>query len=405
MQTVLPKKRLLVNLKIVERCNLNCTYCYFFNGEDQSYQSHPKHLSKNMVLKIAAYLKQGCEELKVTELTLIFHGGEPLIYSKAHFDWMCTLFSETFNSSTTIRYSLQTNGTLINEQWANLLLKHNVGVGISLDGPEIYNDKYRIDHRNFGSYQSVITGLKKLKDGFKDKSNSIGALCVINPEFSADIIYKHLAKDLRLKSFDFIIPDYHYDNPPPFPAKKYGEYLIDLFHAWISDEVDNESEEVELRIMSSSVGRFFGFSSLLYGSGKSDNNQLLPLITISSNGDLSPLDELRTTDPKFRESRKNIENTSLKDFFALPLFNIIEQATNTLSKKCQECCWSEICEGGGLVNRYRTENKFDNPSIYCEGLMLFYSHVAKYLLENGFPFEEMKRNLKLQEEKEVETII
>jgi uncharacterized protein len=394
MQRNFVGKRLLVNLKIVERCNLNCTYCYFFNGEDQSYQSHPKHLSRDMVRNIAAYLKNGCEALNVTELSFIFHGGEPLIYSKANFDWMCTLFSETFPSTVRVRFSLQTNGILIDEKWAKLLLKHDVGVGISIDGPEIYNDKYRIDHKNSGSHQRVVSGLKNLKAGFKDKANSIGALCVINPEFSANIIYKHLAEDLKLKSFDFIIPDYNYDNPPPFPPEQYGQYLTDLFYSWVNNETD-EDEEAEVRIMSSSIGRFFGFSSLVYGVGKTACNQLLPLMTISSNGDLGPLDELRSTDPKFREARKNIANTSLKDFFELSYFDEIAQASAVLPDKCQECCWSEICEGGGLVNRYSTQNKFNNPSIYCDGLKLFYSSVAKYLLENGYPLEEMQRNLKL----------
>ena len=366
-------KRLLVNLKIVERCNLNCTYCYFFNGEDQSYQSHPKHLAKEQALKIAHFLQQACSDLNITELSFIFHGGEPLIYPKAHFDWMCSLFSETFPSTITIRYSIQTNGTLITKEWAQLLLKHHVGVGISLDGPEIYNDKYRIDHKNSGSYKSVISGLKNLKKEFKNKSSAIGALCVINPEFSAGVIYKHLAKDLNLKSLDFILPDYNYDNPPPFTPEQYGKYLIALFYSWINDE---EEEETQVRFMSSNIGRFFGFSSLLYGVGKVGCDQLLPLITLSSNGDLAPLDELRTTDPTFREHRKNINNISLKDFFNLNLFDAINQASATLPKKCLDCCWSEICEGGGLVNRYSTKNKFDNPSIYCDGLMLFYSTVA-----------------------------
>lgn len=393
MQANLQNKRLLVNLKIVERCNLNCTYCYFFNSEDQSYQSHPKHLSRDQVINISRFLKQGCEELNITELNIIFHGGEPLIYSKVNFDWMCSLFSETFPSNVSVYYSLQTNGTLIDEKWTKLFLKHKVRIGISIDGPESYNDKYRIDHKQTGSYQKVISGLNNLKKGFKEQSSSIGALCVINPEFSAQIIYKHLSKDLKLKSFDFIIPDYNHDNPPPFTSEQYGQYLIDLFYSWIADD---EGEEVELRIMSSSVGRFFGFSSLLYGMGKVACNQLLPLMTISSNGDLGPLDELRSTDPSFREDRKNINEVTIKEFLDLNIFNEIKSASETLPKKCESCCWSAICEGGGLVNRYSTTNKFDNPSIYCEGLMMFYSHVAKYLLENGFPLEEMQRNLKLQ---------
>lgn len=386
-------KSLLVNLKISERCNLNCSYCYFFNGKDQSYKAHPKSFSRDLIIKTAAFLKEGCIELGITDLDLIFHGGEPLLYAKNEFDWMCEYFNAQLKPLVNLNFSLQTNGTLINSEWADLFLKHNVGVGISIDGPQKYNDLYRFDHFGKGSHHAVVKGIKLLQQVFQEHAGkSIGALCVINPEFSAREIYQHLSKELNLKSFDFILPDYIYDNPPPHSAETYGNFLIDLFNEWTQDP----DQDINIRILSSSVGRFFGYPSKIYGLGRLDSSQsMLPLITISTNGDLAPLDELRSTDPTFRNNRINISKTSLKKFLKSKMFDEIALASETLPEKCSKCCWGAVCEGGGLVYRYSSINKFNNPSIYCDGLMNFFSNIAKYLLENGFPLDEMKKNLML----------
>lgn len=306
---------------------------------------------------------------------------------------MCTYLSNHLQLSVKIKYSIQTNGTLIDNEWAHLFLKHKIGVGISLDGPEKSNDKYRIYHSGKGSHQAVVKGINILNQIYSDNSFGFaGTLCVINPQNSATEIYQHFSKDLKLHAFDFIIPDYTHDNPPPYPAKEYGKFLIDLFKAWIQDE----DQTINIRVLSSSVGRFFGFNSQIYGIGKLENIEtLLPLITISSNGDLSPLDELRSTDPRFRDNRKNIFSTSLKEFISLDIFKDIALASETLPEKCSNCCWSTVCEGGGLVERYSTENKFNNASVYCDGLMDFFAHIAKYLLDNGFPLQELEKNLLL----------
>lgn len=70
--------RLEVVLKIVERCNIDCTYCYFFNGQDESFKKHPKSISKNTVNQVSVFLKAAIDDLHIDEIMIIFHGGEPM---------------------------------------------------------------------------------------------------------------------------------------------------------------------------------------------------------------------------------------------------------------------------------------------------------------------------------------
>jgi uncharacterized protein len=67
-------------------------------------------------------------------------------------------------------------------------------------------------------------------------------------------------------------------------------------------------------------------------------------------------------------------------------------AHSELSESCQECCWLKVCGGGLMVNRYKGRD-FRNPSVFCDGLKMFYAHAAAYLLEKGLPWKHLKEVL------------
>jgi uncharacterized protein len=90
-------KSLSLVLKITERCNLNCSYCYYFNGLDQSYKDKPAVMSKNTLAKVIDFLLQGIKELEVDSLSIILHGGEPLLIPKLYFDYICEQLISNFS--------------------------------------------------------------------------------------------------------------------------------------------------------------------------------------------------------------------------------------------------------------------------------------------------------------------
>ena len=145
------------------------------------------------------------------------------------------------------------------------------------------------------------------------------------------------------------------------------------------------------------LGQLIGEERLIYGIGavnQENEESLFPIITIRSNGDLEPTDELMSTDPEtVTKTNCNIFNTSLKDFLKHPIFEELRLAQTVLPLECQKCCWGKVCGGGGLVNRFSKENRFNNPSVYCEGLKDLFSHLTSYLLNSGVSLSKIESAL------------
>lgn len=380
--------RLEVILKTVEKCNINCTYCYFFNGQDDSYKEHPKYISEKTINQVSGFLKKAIEDLSIDEIMLIFHGGEPLLQKKSEFNLMCQMFKNELSSKTKLTFAVQTNATLITDKWIDLFEAHNVGVGISLDGPKSYNDKFRIDHRGKGTYDRVIKGLNLLNDAARDERiKPPGLLSVINSKISPELIYKHFVHDLKFKFLDFLLPDTTHDFVDEDTLNAFGDYLSELFQCWVKD--DDPSIRIKL---------FNTYIFALTKDSQEDNNNFLEnvqVITIASNGNVAPNDVLRNTqywDPK---NEPNIFRESLIEILNSDLFLYIQNQKENAPSACEECCWKNICKGGSLINRYSKKNNFNNSSVYCDSLKSFYAEITTYLLSNGISFQKINNNLKL----------
>lgn len=218
----------------------------------------------------------------------------------------------------------------------------------------------------------------------KDK---VGALSVINPEFDQRVVYRHFVDDLGFKSMNFLLQDYNYDNPPPYDPKVCGSLLRNIFAEWIKDN----DPKINISFFTSLINLFKEKHSLIYGIGAQLTSSL-PILTIASNGDLSPVDELRNTDIALMHNQ-NVANVTFKEFLNSQYFDTLRNAFEISPSKCQTCCWEKICKGGGIVNRYCSTNRFDNPSIYCEGLKEIYSTMAAFILKSGYPLSEMQEKL------------
>lgn len=370
-----------VIIKTVERCNINCTYCYFFNMGEESYKRHPIYIPWQNIKAIVQFLKEGVTALNIDTLAVEFHGGEPLMQKREQFDKMCELITCELSPLVKLELGLQTNGMLINNEWIELFIKYKVGVGISLDGPKKYHDRYRLDHRGQGTYERVAEKIAFIQNHPKaHQFEGIGILSVINPAFNAREIYHHFVHNLNLDAIDFLLPDFSHGDKLPAAPEQYGEFLISLFDAWTLDD----NPRIDIRFLNSTLGAFYGKTSRIYGVGPMMPDEL-PLITISSAGDLSPTDELRTSCPEVMYNGSTVHNKRLADFLADEPFEKLRYAQNTLSAECLNCPWLNVCGGGGLIHRYDRKSKtFSNPSIYCSGLKMFYAHVATYLLRHGY---------------------
>lgn len=376
-----PKKHLGVVLKTVERCNIDCTYCYMFNMGDETYLKRPIYISKKTIVAVANFLKEACPALEIDHLVLELHGGEPLMQNKQEFDEMCAYFQAELGKIVDFEIVMQTNAMLLDDDWLRLARKYHIGFGTSIDGLKEYHDKYRIDKRKKGTYDRVVEKLKYAQNSeiMKGFPHKIGVLCVINPHFDARKIYRHFVDDLNLTYFDFLTPYCTYHHKLDYTAEDYGRFLCDLFDEWTSDN----NPKIEIRFFRSILNNFFGKNSLIYGVGPANKNDI-PLISVATNGELTPTDEMRAINRNIIYTGKTVFNTTLKEFFQEDIFKKISYAQTHLPEPCEDCCWHSVCAGGAIVNRYHELNDFNNPSIFCEGLKMLYRKIAIYLLNNDY---------------------
>lgn len=390
-------RNLGVVLKTVERCNIDCTYCYMFNMEDNTYLKRPIYLSQDTIKAVAKFLKEGCAAEKIEHLVLEYHGGEPLMQSKEEFDAMCSYFDAELKDTVNVEMVMQTNGMLLDDDWLRLARKYHIGFGMSLDGPKEYHDKYRIDKRGKGTYDKVVEKLQyaqnsPIMQGFPHK---VGILAVLNPKFNAKKIYRHFVDDLKLTFFDFLGPFNTYEHELEFTAEEYGNFLCDLFDEWVKDN----NPKIQIRFLRSILNNFFGKNSLIYGVGPA-NPLDLPLISIATDGELTPTDELRAIGEGLIYSNANVFNTTLTEFLKSDIFKKISYAQTHLPAKCQTCCWQKVCGGGAIVNRFSKANDFNNPSRYCEGLQMLYRRMTYYLTNNGYSLEDVAKLLNYESQPE-----
>nr|WP_281384603.1 radical SAM protein [Nitrospirillum iridis] len=386
-------RRIEVIVKITERCNINCTYCYFFNMNNDDYKRHPVHLPLTTAESIADFLRQGVIDLGAEAVTIDMHGGEPLMIKKDSFIAICDIFSSRLDPVCHLQFKVQTNGMLVDDEWISIFSNYNFSIGVSIDGPRDYNDLERVDHRGRGTYDGTAAGILKLQAAAAaQRIGRVGALCVINPRFDARLTYRHFVDDLGFTGMDFLLPLDDHDTFDPTLAEGYGHYLCDLFDEWARD--DNPA--IQVRILKNAL--------IVLSQGRAGIRRIddeyhhgHQALTISSNGDIGPDDTLRATSGNFFESGVNVANTPLIDFINRPMFQELTESRRNLPAKCRECCWKNACRGGRPINRFSAKRRFDNPSVICDGLQDFFSHVAAYLLRHGLSYERLQEALGLLE--------
>src|ERR1700741_3123294 len=137
---------LQVVLKVTSRCNLNCTYCYVYNKGDRSWSNQPTLMSDEVFAAALERTRRHCYLSRQPSVTFTFHGGEPCLIGKRRVSKWCDQARKALDGTTRVKFCLQTNGTLIDSEWATLIKKHDVDTAVSMDGPEEIHDAARIDH-------------------------------------------------------------------------------------------------------------------------------------------------------------------------------------------------------------------------------------------------------------------
>lgn len=367
-------------VKVASLCNLNCSYCYMYNMGDLTYKNQPKYMSGDIT---SLTLKRAFEHISlhgISDFRFIFHGGEPLLVGKSYYRDFIRKAKELFkNSDVELKFSVQTNGVLIDKEWCELFNELKISVGVSIDGTKEDNDTYRKDHSGKGSYVKVIKGLN-IAQNYLHKG--VGLLSVININADPVKTYNHL-KGLNVSSLDFLLPDANYTSLPPLPKKRdknyssyseyYSDWLISVFDEWFKDEDKNRPS---IRFFEYILHLLFGGRATLDSLGTEDNEALV----IETDGSIEALDVLKICGNGFTKDNAHVRTHSFDDALNSDLARLYNQAHNNLCGLCSKCDLKSVCGGGNLPHRYNPGNGFDNPSIYCKTLAKVIIHIQNMLL-------------------------
>ena len=354
-----PRPVAFVLVKLASRCNINCTYCYWFR--DAEVYKKPAVLTPEAEDAFCQRLEEHIREFELPAFLLVFHGGEPLLFPKRRFDaLMQKLRAVAERTGCYIKCGVTTNAILVDDEWIALFKAHDVDVSVSLDGPAEINDKYRVDFKGRGTLAQTLEGLARLRAA----DLAPGLISVCNPGTDPERVLAFVADELGIKEFDILPPDAtHADNPPPI-----ADYFIKLFDVWFDKYA---AKGVRIDTLDAMIRGLAGQLSL------SDTIGLGPIdtITLMPDGSLEPLDVLRIAGDGSTASKTHVRSNAIKDVENDPVWREAYEASTTLCETCRKCEYLDACGGGHLAQRWSVERRFDNPSVYCESWKRIFAHI------------------------------
>lgn len=367
-------------LKISDSCPLNCDYCYYFRNEVSLHKRRPLKISIKTVEMVCKRINEYSTFADIDKIFFSLHGGEPLAVGKRHFCKICDTLKE--NLIVPYKLLLQSNGVLVDEEWINIMKRYDVQLGISIDGPEKYQNVHRKLKNGKGSYKIVNNNiLKCISNGLKP-----GVLLVIDPSFCQEEVFNYIVNDLSIDGMDILVRDYTIDT---IPSKQYVEEVCSCLNQWLDLWLNYPNSNLHIRLFDSMLQVLKGNESCLE-FGFKNNASFVPTVTIYTDGEVSPPDELSSISNDFMDIGKNVYQDSFKDIFKLKKFKQIQVACEQVSEECKKCYLQNVCCGGaGLLERYSSQRGFKNKGAYCEVWKSLFTKLIEKLLSSGYPKDEL----------------
>ena len=343
----------LVVLNIGRQCNLDCNYCHVGDlkkeNEVMSYKVGKKAIDRVL-------------ELDENNRRIVFHGSEPLM----NFGVIKKIVDYSNKKTKTIDFSMQTNGTLLDNENLGYMKKNKVSIGISLDGLKTHQDFNRPYRSGGSSYMDVVNNVEKTKD----VQGGISVISVVTKYNVDDLL--SIAKDFTRKGIDSVLfsPVSSTDNSNIAPNPKVlTKNMLTLFDEYIFNIADS-IKSVKIRNFRDALRTFF-MDKITTNCVKCGGDDLHPLIAIDVNGSIYPCDFFWS---RQEYSMGNIFDTSLNDAINSPKNMRVSRNLNGL-ESCIKCDWKMFCgsgcPGGSMKNGKGISAK--NPYCYYSKKILEYT--------------------------------
>jgi len=359
-----------VLVKLASRCNLDCDYCYVYRMGDDAWRLQPKLMSGQTV----DALGQNLARLVLAQgrpLSLVFHGGEPLLVGASRFDAICATLREQLPPP--VGLHVQTNGLLLSDAVIEVCARHDVGISVSLDGPAEVHDRHRPDRRGRKSHDAVMGGIARVLAHPKGRTLLSGLLCVIDLEADPASVYDFF-KTTGTPSVDFLYRDGNHDTLPvgkaSFLSAEYGEWMVGLLDAYLADP-----EPIRIRLLDDMMRLLLGGRSIKEGVGQDDYG----ILVVETDGTITKNDTLKSADGADRFEERWSVHDDLAQLVESAPFLDYHRSQRPSAAACLTCPDLRICGGGMPTHRWSAARGLDNPSVFCTDQKRLIQHMREQI--------------------------
>lgn len=343
-------------------CNLGCTYCFYLDKEEL----FPETKTHRMSPEIQEELIKQVMQQSGNEVSIAWQGGEPALMGLDFYKRAVELEMK-YGHGQSVGNGFQTNGTLLDKEWAKFFKEYDWLIGLSLDGPQHIHDRYRLDKGLQPSWHKV-EGVAKMLLGEGVATNVLCCITDYSSQYAEELY--HYFKSLGFFWMQFI-PIVETDKDDPSKAapysvtdEQYGQFLITLFDLWINDFKDGEPT-TSIRHFESVFYSYVGFDAPECTLSK----ECAPYVVVEHNGNVYSCDFF--VEPRHRLG--NIRHSKITDMLNSKKQDEFGKVKNALPRKCKLCPWYTKCFGGCIKDRIKDPSDHRQPR-FCHSYQLFFEH-------------------------------
>jgi len=348
-------------------CNIDCAYC-FYKGRDASVGTGRQRMSGEVLDKLVRdYMKLG-----FPVVGFAWQGGEPTLMGVDFFAKAVELQKKYVTSGQQISNTLQTNGVLLDDNWCRFFHDNKFLLGISIDGPKEFHDRYRVDHAGAGTFERVMRGIQTCKRHDVEFS-ALVLLNNVNVEHPQELFNFLLENELTYVQFIPCVERNPATNKPAdfsITPKQYGDFLCAMFDLWY------EYGPAKLNIRE--------FDSLLtrYVMGKHTictySKQCAGFVVIEHTGDAFCCEFF--VEPQWRLG--NVLETPIETLAGDRKKRAFARNKEKLCAKCLVCRHLDICRGGCMKDRARwNSDEGARESYFCESYRQFFDYTVPRFMQ------------------------
>jgi uncharacterized protein len=348
-------------------CNLDCGYCYYLKKKD----FYPKTESFRMADDLLEeYIVQHIEACPIELIFFAWHGGEPTILGIDYFRRIVELQQKHRPPGRKILNGIQTNGTLLDEEWCRFLARHGFQVGISMDGPKELHDRYRITKRGKSTHKQVMQAYRLLRK-YRIECDVLCVVHHMNVRQPA-AVYRFF-KEIGVKFMQFLPlvmrQDGNGTSAETVPADDYGKFLCTVFDEWARHDIGR----IVVQNFDEAIRPFLGVEHALCVLRETCGD----VVVVEHNGDFYSCDHF--VEPEHRLG--NIRETPLVELLESPEQRAFgRRKRDGLPRFCLECEVLSSCNGGCPKDRFaRTPDGEEGLNYLCAGFKRFFTYSRPFL--------------------------